>query len=143
MIIVISSEIILTMNGVSMDKSIYKPDLTISNARKAMLTNTRKKELILTCRNCRQGVTPKGKRYLRVAAMSTGIALSLIFHLVLDWLSKYVSNYSRLMQLTFSAIFTIGVLYYLVCPPIYLFSFRFTAWVPAWRSENQEKAAYE
>ena len=113
-----------------MKKQVYLPDKTIKNAMIVFVTN-RKKQIILSCKNCSSGVTPKGTEYHSVGNILISFCYIFLFLVTQSIVDRYT-----LVELSHSIKSIIATLLAIVCSipmiPICIFiSFRFSEWIPA------------
>ena len=116
-----------------MKKHFYSPDKTLKNAMRILFQSYRK--VVLSCKDCPQGVSPAGKGYL----IATGI---------LDWILLLISYAFSTKFISFIAPVTWGTSIKRMCnfltvlgvctvlfPVSAILTMGFTKWVPA-KSDN-------
>ena len=113
-----------------MGKRYYIPDRSINNAWIVFCTN-RKKRIILSCKSCSTGVTPKGTKYHTIGNILFFLCYMIILFVVQFVFDKYVlGELSRAVRIIITHLIAIVCSIPMIPICIYV-SFPFSEWIPA------------
>lgn len=124
-----------------MDKQILTPDRTWDNVRAVIFSN-KKRKIILTSKNCKNGVSPKLKAYPLVLSLLCSFLAFCIYRLLRGFFISIV-NILVLNGLDDKCKTQISLLFVIPCwillvPVIVLLSFRFSKWVPSITKNDEQ-----
>ena len=121
--------------GVTMKKHLYSPDKTLKNAMRIMFQ--RYGTVVLSCKDCPQGVSPTGKGYV-FAACTLIWNLSLISYAFSIKIINYIApvTWSTSTKRLYTLFSVLGFCAVLVPVSTFL-SMGFTKWVPAQSDPNK------
>ena len=116
-----------------MEKGRFIPDRTLQNAWRVIRSN-KKTVIVLSCKKCPQGVSPKGNKYRTAAwALSVVLSIALISLLLLEfsgYIQRLYMDHGTIIKILFA--FVISMLYCSVVLPIsVLITLPVSKWTPA------------
>lgn len=119
------------------DKQYY-PDFTLKNANK-VIWSKKKQTVVLTSKNSPHGVSPAGRGFIYAAAEFGVIVISLVFAVLSVLVHHFApKEWSEIVKII--CMFVLSTACYAALLPIcVLLSLRFSRWVPALHSDENNK----